>query len=245
LETVLTPPAGTARQASQESHVFDALLGELLAGRYPVGSRLPSERDLAARHGTSRSTLREALRRIEALGLGRARRGSGLVVRDLFRDGTIGLLPVWLKAGSPGVAPAIVLREMLRLRRLLVAEVLRMCALYGDPGSLWAARARLEEAWAARDDRARFLRADFELMHALTSASGFAPAAWMLNAVEGVYVELASTLAPLMPTPRDYHRVHSEAIDAIEARDATRAIALVDSYFGRHDARLLRALGAA
>lgn len=236
-------PTPTAeRRASREDHVFDALLGELLKGRYPVGSRLPPERDLAARCGTSRSTLREALRRIETLGLVRARRGSGLEVRDLFRDGRIGLLPVWLRAGAPGAAPAVVLKELLRLRRMLVTEILRLCATYADGAALDAARCRLAAAWEKRSDRGAFVRADFELMHALTSASGFAPAAWMLNAVEGVYVELAAELAPLLPTPRDYHRVHSEVLDALEARDAGRAAELVDGYFDRHDKRLLEAL---
>ncbi|MBI2897801.1 MAG: FadR family transcriptional regulator [Deltaproteobacteria bacterium] len=239
----MTSPAPTPeRRASREDLVFDDLVAELLKGRYPVGSRLAPERDLALRYGTSRSTVREALRRIETLGLVRARQGSGLEVRDLFRDGRIGLLPVWLRAGAPGAAPAVVLKELLRLRRILVAEILRMCAAYSNGSSIGEARARLAAAWQVRADRSAFLRADFELMHSLTSASGFAPAAWMLNAVEGVYVELAGQLAPLLPTPRDYHRVHAQALDALEARDPGRAVELVDGYFERHDKRLLEAL---
>lgn len=235
LSATESPPAG--------EHVFEALAGDLLQGRYPVGSRLPPERELALRFGTSRSTVREVIRRLEGLGLLKARRGSGLEVRDLFRHGSISLLPAWLRLGAPGVAPAVVLEEMLRMRSLLLVEIARLCALHGKPDRLAAARARMEQAWAVRDDRAKFLRADYELAHALTTASGFAPAAWLLNAFEEGYVDMAGAIAPDLPTPRDYHRSWAEALDAMVARDADRAVEAVRGYLDRHDARLLKGMG--
>ena len=45
------------------------LRDDVLRGQYRPGERLPSERDLAARHATSRGTVREALKRLELLGL--------------------------------------------------------------------------------------------------------------------------------------------------------------------------------
>ncbi|MGE8136597.1 FadR/GntR family transcriptional regulator, partial [Novosphingobium subterraneum] len=42
-----------------------SLLDELASGRYPVGSRLPAERDLALRYEVSRPTVREAIIALE------------------------------------------------------------------------------------------------------------------------------------------------------------------------------------
>lgn len=59
-------------------------LMELLAsGRYPVGARLPAERELAANYNVSRPTVREAVIALEVLGLVEVKVGSGAYVRRL------------------------------------------------------------------------------------------------------------------------------------------------------------------
>jgi len=65
--------------------VRDELVQRIDQGKFPVGSRLPSEPDLAAELGVSRATLREALRALEGEGLVRRRRGSGTYVAELPR----------------------------------------------------------------------------------------------------------------------------------------------------------------
>jgi len=65
--------------------VQDELRRRIDQGRFPGGSRLPSEPDLAAELGVSRATLREALRALEDEGLLRRRWGSGTYVAELPR----------------------------------------------------------------------------------------------------------------------------------------------------------------
>lgn len=60
-----------------------SLLDELASGRYPVGSRLPAERDLALRYEVSRPTVREAIIALEVQGLVEVRIGSGAYVKRL------------------------------------------------------------------------------------------------------------------------------------------------------------------
>ncbi|NLR73027.1 FadR family transcriptional regulator [Novosphingobium sp. ERN07] len=60
-----------------------SLLAELSSGRYPVGSRLPAERDLALRYEVSRPTVREAIIALEVQGLVEVRIGSGAYVKRL------------------------------------------------------------------------------------------------------------------------------------------------------------------
>ncbi|HEX8058822.1 MAG TPA: FadR/GntR family transcriptional regulator [Novosphingobium sp.] len=65
------------------------LLDELAAGHYPVGSRLPAERELAQQHNVSRPTVREAIIALEVQGLVEVRIGSGAYVLRLPGKGDI------------------------------------------------------------------------------------------------------------------------------------------------------------
>ena len=59
------------------------LLDELSSGRYPVGARLPAERELAIKYNVSRPTVREAMIALEVQGVVEVRVGSGAYVRRL------------------------------------------------------------------------------------------------------------------------------------------------------------------
>lgn len=59
------------------------LVQELAEGRYPIGTRLPAERELSQIHGVSRPTVREAIIALEVQGLVEVRIGSGAYVRRL------------------------------------------------------------------------------------------------------------------------------------------------------------------
>jgi GntR family transcriptional regulator len=76
---------GRVRPQLRSVSVHDELRQGIDQGRFPPGTRLPSEPDLAAELGVSRATLREALRALEAEGLLRRRRGSGTYVAELPR----------------------------------------------------------------------------------------------------------------------------------------------------------------
>lgn len=65
--------------------VADALAKEILSGEHPVDGRLPSERDLAQRHGVSRPVIREAMIALEVDGLVEVCPGSGVYVRAHVR----------------------------------------------------------------------------------------------------------------------------------------------------------------
>src|SRR6266436_8795294 len=62
--------------------VADAIMASIKSGDYKPGSRLPSERDLAASFKVSRPTIREAMIALEIRGLAETRHGSGIYVTD-------------------------------------------------------------------------------------------------------------------------------------------------------------------
>jgi DNA-binding FadR family transcriptional regulator len=64
-------------QVDRVSQVAAQLEQDILAGKLAPGDQLPSERDLSASLGVSRSVVREALGRLASLGLVKAVHGSG------------------------------------------------------------------------------------------------------------------------------------------------------------------------
>lgn len=62
--------------------VAEALIASIEQGRYPVGDLLPPEVDIARHYGISRYTAREAIRRLDEMGLITRRAGIGTTVKS-------------------------------------------------------------------------------------------------------------------------------------------------------------------
>src|SRR5690242_19733458 len=77
------------------------LSAEILDGTLPPGALLPPERELAERHDVNRTTLRQALGRLERSGLIETRQGSGSRVRALEEGAGTEVLPL-ITAGRKG-----------------------------------------------------------------------------------------------------------------------------------------------
>lgn len=216
--------------------VVEALLAEILRGNFPPGTRLPAEREMARMLGASRPTLREALRRLGEWNLVEPRRGSGIVVRSKS-DWTIEVLPAFLRYGrSESAATVRMLLDLLAVRRMLLVEIVRMVAPRMPRGGTAVARAQVEKAWAARAQAGAFVREDFLIMRAVAEASGFLPAAWMLNRIAGVYFEIAALVN--VRVPDDYVASAIGYLDAIDRGDGAGAASLIGAYLDRHDAAL-------
>ena len=81
----MTTSTADTRKLYQQ--VATSVAAGIAAGRYVVGQRLPSERDLAEEFGVSRPTVREAMIALEIRGLVEARPGSGIYVTEVQATG--------------------------------------------------------------------------------------------------------------------------------------------------------------
>jgi DNA-binding FadR family transcriptional regulator len=109
----------------------------ILGGEYPVGQRLPPERDLAAQLGVSRPSVREALIALEVEGLVEVRPGAGIFV--VARESP---------ASARGVDSAFGPFEIIRARQVLEGELAALAAQNMDA----AAIAGLHEAVALMEE---------------------------------------------------------------------------------------------
>jgi DNA-binding GntR family transcriptional regulator len=147
---------GATRAASQAERVYAELRERLLRGDLPVGRRLV-EQQLAAEFQTSRTPVREALRRLE---------GDGHIVRD--PGGGVCPSPPSVKS----------MRELYEVRVAIEELVARRAATAGDRGRIEA----IDQDWRAllaawRDERALprgpdFVHADERFHRQLAAASG-------------------------------------------------------------------------
>ena len=77
-ERVKAGPEGSRKRYEQ---VAETLLESIRTGKLPVGATVPGELELVTQFGVSRHTVREALRRLEGLGLIGRHQGIGTVVK--------------------------------------------------------------------------------------------------------------------------------------------------------------------
>ena len=65
----------------------------IVAGQLRPGDALPSERELADEYDVNRSSIREAIRRLETWGLVKIRQGSATRVSDFFVSAGLDMVP--------------------------------------------------------------------------------------------------------------------------------------------------------
>jgi len=229
------------KPATTTETIFEAILAEIVRGRYPPGARLPAERELARSLGASRPTLREALRRLAEWKLIESRRGSGVEVRDRV-EWSIEVLPAYLRYGRPAPGEATIaqmLRDLLTIRRIVIREMVHLVAPRIPQGATGRAREQVRRAWAARDDLRSFTIEDFGVMRAVVEAGSFLPAVWLLNRLSGIYLDIAQSLTGTMAPPDSYVATHDRFLDALEDHDAQRAADTIEQYLDAHDQTIL------
>jgi GntR family transcriptional regulator, transcriptional repressor for pyruvate dehydrogenase complex len=208
--------------------IAEQLRSLILNGQYPPGSKLPPERELSKRLRVNRASLREALKKLEHLGLVRIRQGDGTRVQDFMQTGGIELVQHLLPLG--GGKPELI-RDLLEFRRIFGREIARLAAARSGKDKDGLARLR---ALADKADRtqgaADLFDLDFDFYVAIAQMSGNQVMLLLINTVrDGVrnFMPLLANLAAPQETVRKHHR---ELIAAIERGDFAGAGRIADEY---------------
>ena len=218
--------------------VLAHLEGDLIDGRLGPGDRLPSERDLAADLGVGRSSVREALRVLEVMGLIRTATGSGpqagAIVIATPGGGLSALLR--LQVAAQGFPIADVVRTRLVLERAVAVD------LAADPSRDTSAAHGILDAMDADDlAPAEFLALDARLHLALAEASGNAVIAAMMtglrDAIESYVLQGSERIADWTAMAGALRAEHRAILAAIDAGDGAAASDLLrDHIVGYHAA---------
>ena len=221
-------PEATARAwrtvlARVESDLLDGVLGP--------GDRLPSERDLAADLGVGRSSVREALRVLEVMGLIRTATGSGPQAGAIVIAAPSGGMSTLLRLQV--AAQGFPLADVVQTR--LVLEDAVAARLAADPRRDLAGVRGILTAMDADDLTApEFLALDAELHYALAEASGNAVIAAMMaglrTAIESYVLEGSARIEDWAAMASRLRAEHHGIVDAIEAGGADAARTLVHDH---------------
>lgn len=114
-------------------------LQERIVSKLKPGDMLPPERELVRRFGVSRSSIRDAIRSLEAVGLLEPRQGIGTVVRELSTDSVVN--PV----ANALLQKRKVVDELLDVRQILEPALARRAALHTTPETLSELQAILDQ----------------------------------------------------------------------------------------------------
>lgn len=199
--------------------VFDDLLRRVLTGDVLAGQRLPTQRQLAADQGVTLSSLREALKRLEQMGLLDVRHGDATYVRDWREHGTLDVLG-HLLLGS-GSLDADVLRDVLEARSLTLREIAGLAATRGD-ASDDRLLACLADDVAAAQDMAQATAADYAFFSALAKASRNIVFVLLLNAIGDVYLPQAQAV-PVAAAHAALAPLYAQLAGAVAAGDQAAA----------------------
>ena len=116
----------------QSENIFDELKRQIIVGEYPAGTNLPSERNLSEVLGVHRSTVREAIRRLEQVRLVSTSRGGGSKIQDFKHTAGMDLLPSVILR-SDGTSDANVILHLTEMRQdLLPIIVERAIERHGE-----------------------------------------------------------------------------------------------------------------
>lgn len=208
--------------------IAEQLRALILNGQYPPGSKLPPERELSKRLRVNRASLREALKKLEHLGLVRIRQGDGTRVQNFMETGGIELVQhlLPLAGGKPEL-----IRDLLEFRRIFGRELARLAAARGakDRDALSKLKALADKA-DHTTNAGELFDLDFDFYVALAQLCGNQVMLLLINTVrDGVrnFTPLLANLAGPGDTVRTHHR---ELIAALEKGDVNGAGRVADDY---------------
>jgi DNA-binding FadR family transcriptional regulator len=232
------------------------LAGSRRAGMGP-GSRLPTERQLAADLGATRTTVRRALAVLEAEGHISREVGRGTFLRDArwaqagdgsgSGDGAPGAADGGQRAtgpggpGGPGAPAGFAPADVMAIRRMLEPSAMRLVVA-------WATAADFQEmdrCLAGGEQAASY--DEFELwdlaLHRCIVAASHSPLLARLYAVveearHGQFWGELKRRSASRQRQRLYQADHSELVAALRARDADRAVEAMRAHLARVSSHL-------
>ncbi|MEU7978626.1 GntR family transcriptional regulator [Micromonospora sp. NPDC049081] len=158
-------------RSSVSDHVFAQLRDAIVSGRHCPGDPLPGERELAAAFAVNRHAVREALRRLQQLGLLRVSQGGVTRVLDWRVHAGLDLALSLVQSGDVLPVEHLV-RDMLEMRACVGVDAARRCAVRAG-GTVGQVVVDTVERFAAlAPDLAAMAEANIALWRHIVTGSG-------------------------------------------------------------------------
>lgn len=192
-------------------------LERIILKKLHPGDKLPSERELAENLGVSRSSIRDAIRSLELMGLVEPRQGAGTVVREISADTLMNPLTNVLRHKMELVG------ELLDFRKMLEPPLAARAATHASDEEL----EEMEEILRRQETKLRrgeaAIEEDSEFHYSIAMASGNSVVLKVLDVLMDLLRDTRERSLQLEGRPQRSLAGHRRVLAAIKRRDAEAA----------------------
>jgi GntR family transcriptional repressor for pyruvate dehydrogenase complex len=188
------------------------------------GDKLPAERELAEMLGVSRSSIRDAIRRLELMGLVLPRQGAGTVVQEIPPEALVTPLSNVIANKRQLVG------ELLDFRKMLEPPLAARAAQHASPGEI----AEMDEILSRQGKKVRrgeaAIEEDSEFHYSIAMASGNSVVLKVLDVVMDMLRETRARSLQTEGRPQKSFAGHRRILAAIKRGDAEAAEAAMRQH---------------
>ena len=192
-------------------------LERMILKKLHPGDKLPSERELAETLGVSRSSIRDAIRSLELIGLVEPRQGSGTVVREISADTVMNPLTSVLRHKVELVT------ELIDFRKMLEPPLAARAAIHATSEELEEMDEILRRQETKFRGRQLAIEEDSEFHYAIAMASGNTVVLKMLDVLMDLLRDTRERSLQTEGRPQKSLAGHKKVLLAIKKRDAEGA----------------------
>lgn len=216
----------------------DAIREMIFSGQFTPGERVPPERELAQMFGFSRSSVREAVRELSALGVLTARQGDGTYISTLDSADLFAPLEFALRVDQKS------LLHLTELRLILEPHVAGMAAARLSPADVEMLEQALagyaREVESGQPDSAALIAHDETIHGVLVEAAGNPLVAAIVRSVDSVVRRGRELTVVIKSAPSESLTELRSLVDAVVSRDPARAEAAMTWHVARWAERIRR-----
>lgn len=195
----------------------------ILSGKFPIGQKLPSERELALQLGVSRPIVHEGLVDLAAKGLVTLIPRVGTIVNDYRKEGSLSLLTSLVNYLQGDLEPEL-LTSLLEMRLLFEVETARLTALNRTQEQLESIYVLLREEDNIDIHNVEGVsELDFNFHHLVALSSGNHIYPLLLNSFKHCYINLAGQFFIDSTVVPEVFSFHKEMVKAFEDKDEKTA----------------------
>jgi len=193
-------------------------------GEYRLGDRLPAIMEMARSFGVGHPTVREALKKLEAVGVVEIRHGSGVYVS---RSEDVMLV------ASPDYAPVVtrkLLMDLIRCRMPLEQQSAAEAVEHIAAKHLKTMRQLLDEAGKHLDDDTVLNRVNMRFHREIAVASGNSVLLQLLDVLREMFQHEQLMILDIFGSREEDHRGHMAILDALERRNGPLAASRMQKH---------------
>ncbi len=233
LSAAKAPSERVARNHSQTRarEIAETLTRRILEGVYATGDKLPTERELAVEFVTNRNVVREALMRLDAVGLLLIRQGSGIYVQDVQLTSSIKVFDVLMRREDGSINREF-LKDVVEFRGETMRAIVRVAAVRRSEEELDEIRRLTRERRACRGNLKRLSDVNERLYRRIAEASHNRVYQYMFNTTGGTQLRLWDVIDLPLIGFEQMQETMEKLVESFEQRDSVLAELLTIRYTG-------------